>query len=566
MFGGNNENDDNDNTNNESNNKSPNSSKKSPPKSPRIGGKSIGDINLEFIQLKQKCEELEKIQIVNKDEMKRRQEELDFITKELDLRESQIAKAIEMHKALTIELKTSTELKENAIKSEKRTVSALRESKLELQQQQYKLEELELSMSTLRKENERLERDLDETGGIKTKQPNNNNKSNNQGTTPPATNINNQQNNIDESVSSKLASELTNTAASLPTISASISPVPADPPIVPNINAATTEDSTGSDDEADDRKLSNSELMLRRYSAENINLDDNLSIKALENQVNEYKEKEIQWNNEKNNLIDVQKLSENQLVSQANKYKQYVQATEDEKKSLMRDLHNRVNKVIELEQDLDRERELQKQIAAGKPDAVAKVLSKLEQHKMRVLNQRLEQLVAVHRRLLRKYTSLELTNTENRKMLKMRDGRLKQLERTLVAQNDNMRIQAEIHERSLKRTETELNNEIKKIKSHYEILKLSASNAADALDQNGRSRSNSDGSRSRSNSYTTTAGKKMKPTIRGGGGANAKKAKIIISGGGGGKNNNNRNNKRQSDGDGLLSRVSDFFKRKSNNF
>ena len=60
---------------------------------------------------------------------------------------------------------------------------------------------------------------------------------------------------------------------------------------------------------------------------------------------------------------------------------------------------------------------------------------------MRSLQQRLEQLVAVHRQLLRKYASLELENAEARKKLALRDERIKQLEVNTRMLAGNMRTQ-----------------------------------------------------------------------------------------------------------------------------
>jgi len=48
---------------------------------------------------------------------------------------------------------------------------------------------------------------------------------------------------------------------------------------------------------------------------------------------------------------------------------------------------------------------------------------------MRSLQQRLEQLVAVHRQLLRKYAALELNLGESAKMIALRDERILALER-----------------------------------------------------------------------------------------------------------------------------------------
>jgi hypothetical protein len=52
-----------------------------------------------------------------------------------------------------------------------------------------------------------------------------------------------------------------------------------------------------------------------------------------------------------------------------------------------------------------------------------------------------EQLVAVHRQLLRKYASLELENAEARKKLALRDERIKQLEDNTRVLAGNMRTQ-----------------------------------------------------------------------------------------------------------------------------
>ena len=49
---------------------------------------------------------------------------------------------------------------------------------------------------------------------------------------------------------------------------------------------------------------------------------------------------------------------------------------------------------------------------------------------MRALQKRLEQLVMVHRQLLRKYAQLELEKSEARKLMKLRDDRIAQLDGT----------------------------------------------------------------------------------------------------------------------------------------
>ena len=64
---------------------------------------------------------------------------------------------------------------------------------------------------------------------------------------------------------------------------------------------------------------------------------------------------------------------------------------------------------------------------------------------MKSLQHRLEQLVAVHRQLLRKYGSLEIECGEMRKKLDIRDSRIKQLEGTNRGVSVALRQQAERH-------------------------------------------------------------------------------------------------------------------------
>jgi kinesin family protein 5 len=97
--------------------------------------------------------------------------------------------------------------------------------------------------------------------------------------------------------------------------------------------------------------------------------------------------------------------------------------------------------------------ELQKATAAGAggTDGAAagaaprkSTMSDKERTHMRSLQQRLEQLVAVHRQLLRKYASLELENAEARKKLALRDERIKQLEVNTRMLAGNMRTQVRL--------------------------------------------------------------------------------------------------------------------------
>jgi len=55
------------------------------------------------------------------------------------------------------------------------------------------------------------------------------------------------------------------------------------------------------------------------------------------------------------------------------------------------------------------------------------------------LQQRLEQLVSVHRQLLRKFASLELDSGELKKKMSLRDDRIKQLEGNAKGANAGIR-------------------------------------------------------------------------------------------------------------------------------
>jgi len=67
------------------------------------------------------------------------------------------------------------------------------------------------------------------------------------------------------------------------------------------------------------------------------------------------------------------------------------------------------------------------------------------QKKFESLQQRLEQLVAVHRQLLRKYAALELEGAEDKKKIALRDERIVQLETNTRTLAMNMRTQAARH-------------------------------------------------------------------------------------------------------------------------
>ncbi|RHY24919.1 hypothetical protein DYB32_008624, partial [Aphanomyces invadans] len=72
-------------------------------------------------------------------------------------------------------------------------------------------------------------------------------------------------------------------------------------------------------------------------------------------------------------------------------------------------------------------------------------MSARERQHMRSIQQKLEQLVAVHRQLLRKYASLEAEHNEARQKLSLRDDRIKSLEANTRLMASNMRLQSEKH-------------------------------------------------------------------------------------------------------------------------
>lgn len=79
------------------------------------------------------------------------------------------------------------------------------------------------------------------------------------------------------------------------------------------------------------------------------------------------------------------------------------------------------------------------------PRQVADTMAEKDRAYRKSLQQRLEQLVAVHRQLLRKFASLELETTELKKKTQLRDERIRQLEGNSKGLIGNIRQQAERH-------------------------------------------------------------------------------------------------------------------------
>lgn len=100
--------------------------------------------------------------------------------------------------------------------------------------------------------------------------------------------------------------------------------------------------------------------------------------------------------------------------------------------------------------------------STGEQAALA-VMQEKERTHSASLQQRLEQLVSVHRQLLRKFASVELDSGELRKKLGLRDERILQLEGNVRGNNSNMRAQSERHVAEL----TNLREQIRLMKEEH---------------------------------------------------------------------------------------------------
>jgi kinesin family member 5 len=114
--------------------------------------------------------------------------------------------------------------------------------------------------------------------------------------------------------------------------------------------------------------------------------------------------------------------------------------------ALRNDLRNRCEKVIQLELALDKERDARRLAEAQK----SRGESPEKQQQRRALQQRLEQLVMVHRQLLRKYATMELERERARKADSLKASRITQLETNARQLAKNMLSQSERHERDMR--------------------------------------------------------------------------------------------------------------------
>jgi len=130
---------------------------------------------------------------------------------------------------------------------------------------------------------------------------------------------------------------------------------------------------------------------------------------------------------------------------------------------LVGDVNSLKSKVTGLEEALGEERKRSRAVEAS-----FSPLTKRERQKYRSVNQRLNQLVGVHRKLLRKYATLELEIAEARHKLSLRDERIKQLELNARMHNSNMHTQAGIHANELSRMRAAHKKELKALRTRHQ--------------------------------------------------------------------------------------------------
>lgn len=141
---------------------------------------------------------------------------------------------------------------------------------------------------------------------------------------------------------------------------------------------------------------------------------------------------------------------------------------ESQRAKLTEDLQACCNKNLELEMQLD-------QVRKFPNDQNTHVLATERERKhMRSLQQRLEQLVAVHRQLLRKFHAVELDSSEKAKKIMLRDERILQLEKNNRNLAANMRTQAERHVSEL----TKLREQVSSVREENMIMsRIEAANS-----------------------------------------------------------------------------------------
>ncbi|KAG2809097.1 Kinesin heavy chain [Phytophthora cactorum] len=156
-------------------------------------------------------------------------------------------------------------------------------------------------------------------------------------------------------------------------------------------------------------------------------------------------------------------------------------ATDHEKARLQEEIDRKSAQIRDLEAQADRAGastgEGGSTPSSPTGSATSSGMSARERQHMRSIQQKLEQLVAVHRQLLRKYASLELELSEAKKKLALRDERIKQVEANNRIMAGNMRAQAEKHVEELTHLRDQIADFRGAQRSHFEA-QLNHTNAA----------------------------------------------------------------------------------------
>eukprot|EP01031_Cornospumella_fuschlensis_P022952 gene22952-27931_t len=134
-----------------------------------------------------------------------------------------------------------------------------------------------------------------------------------------------------------------------------------------------------------------------------------------------------------------------------------VKDLEEQRSRLEKDLQSRIENMTHLQQKFD-------SLSRMDSKHLAELLNEREMARTKSLQTRLEQLVAVHRQLLRKFASLELEASELKKKTMLRDERIRQLESNSKTLVGNIRQQAERHVAEL----ANVKDSIQTLKAEYE--------------------------------------------------------------------------------------------------
>ncbi|KAL4130571.1 hypothetical protein PRIC2_006567 [Phytophthora ramorum] len=173
---------------------------------------------------------------------------------------------------------------------------------------------------------------------------------------------------------------------------------------------------------------------------------------------------------------------EGELREYEKEYLALKHTTDHEKARLQEDVERKVAQIRDLEAQADRagastgEGGSTPSSPTGSSSSSSGMSARERQH-MRSIQQKLEQLVAVHRQLLRKYASLELELSEAKKKLALRDERIKQVEANNRIMAGNMRAQAEKHVEELTHLRDQIADFRGAQRSHFEA-QLNHTNAA----------------------------------------------------------------------------------------